>query len=202
MVSKSHDAYLFDIGNVLIGWDPDNLLKKILPDRTAIDAFRNEAVTWERILRMDRGQDWEAQLSEIAEQAPGHLETARVYRARYTETISGTIEPVVALRDRLRAAGRPVYALSNYGIENFERTLVEYPFLEDFDGRIVSGYEGLIKPEREIYELAIDRFGLEPARTVFIDDRPENIDAASELGFRTHLFTSPDALLSEASDWR
>lgn len=88
-------AFLFDIGNVLIDWDPDNLLRRLLPDEAAVRAFRAEAVTQERILAMDRGQDWEGQLAEIAAEAPRRLETARAYRARWVETIAGPIPDTV-----------------------------------------------------------------------------------------------------------
>jgi 2-haloacid dehalogenase len=193
-------AFLFDIGNVLIDWNPDNLLRKLLPDAAAIAEFRAKAVTQERILAMDRGQDWDTQLAEIAETAPEHLETARTYRARWVETVAGPIQETVDLMLALKHAGHPLYALSNYGVENFEKTVPVYPFLDAFDGRIVSGHEGVIKPEAEIFELARDRFALDPEATLFIDDRPENTEAAARLGFRTHVFTSPSAFSSELRD--
>jgi 2-haloacid dehalogenase len=188
-------GFLFDIGNVLVDWNPDHLLRKLLPDDTAIAAFRAEAITWERIYRMDRGQDWDAQLAEIADHAPRHLETARAYRARWVETVAGPIQETVDLMLSLKADGYPIHALSNYGAENFERTVALYPFLDAFDGRIVSGYEGLVKPEPEIFELARDRFGLVPEETVFIDDRPENTDAAAALGFQTHTYAEHAGLV-------
>ncbi len=189
------DAFLFDIGNVLIDWNPDHLLAKLLPDGAAVQAFRQEAVTQARILEMDKGQDWSAQLDEIAAAVPHHLETARAYRARWVETVSGSIQDVVDLMARLKGQGYPIYALSNYGVENFKATLAVYPFLDTFDGRIVSGYEGLIKPDPAIFELAIRRFALDPTRTLFIDDRPENTEAAAACGFQVHTFTTPARLI-------
>ena len=185
---------LFDIGNVLVDWNPDNLLKKLLPDAAAIQDFRENAVTHDRILAMDRGQTWKVQLAEIAADCPQHLETARAYRDRWVETISGPIHGTVDIMAKLKAAGFPIYALSNYGVENFEATVKVYPFLEAFDGRVVSGYEGVIKPDPAIYDLVVQRFSVDPAQTLFIDDRPENIAAAKACGFRGHLFTDSDAL--------
>ena len=185
---------LFDIGNVLVDWNPDNLLKKLLPDAAAIQDFRENAVTHERILAMDRGQNWEAQLAEIAADCPQHLETAKAYRDRWVETISGPIHGTVDIMAKLKAVGYPIYALSNYGVENFEATVKVYPFLEDFDGRVVSGYEGVIKPDPAIYDIVIQRFSVDPTQTLFIDDRPENIDAAMACGFQGHLFTGTDEL--------
>ncbi|HAE00781.1 MAG TPA: hypothetical protein DCL95_01610 [Rhodospirillaceae bacterium] len=186
--------FLFDIGNVLVDWNPDHLLTKLLPDAAAIQDFRENAVTQDRILAMDRGQTWEDQLAEIASDCPRHLVTARAYRDRWVETVSGPIQGTVDIMTRLKAAGYPIYALSNFGAENFEATATVYPFLDDFDGRVVSGYEGVIKPDPAIYDLVVQRFSVDPAQTLFIDDRPENIAAAQVCGFQGHLFTDPDTL--------
>lgn len=187
-------CFLFDIGNVLVDWNPDYLLQKLLPDADAVAAFRAEAMTEARILEMDRGQDWAAQLAEIAVAVPHHLDTAKAYRDRWVETIREPIAGSVTLFEALRAAGYPIYALSNFGAENFAMAEAVYPFLTHFTGRIISGHEGVVKPDPAIYRLAIDRFGLNPAETLFIDDRRENIDAARALGFQGHLFTTPDTL--------
>lgn len=188
------ETFLFDIGNVLIDWTPDNLLRQLLPDENAIRAFREEAVTEERILDMDRGEDWDTQLATLEQEAPQHLSTAIAYRDRWVETISGPIQETVDLMLALKAKGYPIYALSNYGIENFEKTVPVYPFLDAFHGRVVSGYEGLVKPDPAIYDLAITRFDLDPETTLFIDDRAENTDAARAKGFQTHTFQAPARL--------
>ncbi|NMM46418.1 HAD family phosphatase [Rhodospirillaceae bacterium KN72] len=188
------DTFLFDIGEVLVDWNPDHLLRKLLPDDGAIRAFRQEAVTQQRILNMDRGQSWDEQWAEIEAHAPHHLDTAREYGMRWVETIAGPVQGSVDILTDLQARGFPTYALSNYGAENFERTVAVYPYLDTFDGRVVSGYEGVIKPEPEIYQLVIDRFKIDPARTLFIDDRPENTKAAEAFGFQTHIFTTPERL--------
>lgn len=182
------DAIIFDIGNVLVDWNPDFLLSKLLPDADAIARFRMEAVTERRILAMDLGQSWDDQLAEIEADAPQHLATATAYADRWVETISGAIQESVDLLRAVRARGIPVFALSNFGAENFAKTESEYPFLKEFDDRVVSAYVGMIKPDPQIYRLAIDRFGVDPAATLFIDDRPENIAAAVECGLQGHLF--------------
>lgn len=195
------DTFLFDIGNVLIDWNPDNLLRQLLPDEEAIRAFRREAVTEQRILDMDRGEDWDTQLAALEQTAPNHLATAKAYRERWVETISGPIQQSVDLMLTLKAKGYPIYALSNYGIENFEKTVPVYPYLDAFHGRVVSGYEGLIKPEPEIYDLAIERFKLTPETTLFIDDRAENTDAAKAKGFQVHTFRNSQALVEQLSSY-
>ncbi|WP_420416008.1 HAD family hydrolase [Pacificispira sp.] len=188
------DTYLFDIGGVLVDWNPDHLLRSLLPDDDAIRAFRAEAVTQDRILKMDRGQTWDDQLAEIAASAPHHLGTARAYRDRWVETIAAPIQETVDLMLALKGEGHPIFALSNYGAENFERSVAVYPFLDAFDGRVVSAYEGVIKPDPAIYDIVIERFSLTLETTLFIDDRPENTDAAAEKGFQVHTFTTPESL--------
>lgn len=188
------DTYLFDIGGVLVDWNPDHLLRSLLPDDEAIRVFREEAVTHERILKMDRGQSWAEQLAEIEEAAPHHLDVARIYGERWVETIAAPIQDTVDLMLALKAEGYPIYALSNYGAENFERSVDVYPFLDAFDGRVVSAYEGVIKPDPAIYDIVIERFDLTPETTLFIDDRPENTDAAAAKGFQVHTFTTPESL--------
>ena len=106
------ETFLFDIGNVLIDWNPDNLLRQLLPDEDAIRVFREEAVTEERILDMDRGEDWDTQLANLEQEAPQHLSTAIAYRVRWVETISGPIQETVDLMLALKAKGYPIYDVS------------------------------------------------------------------------------------------
>lgn len=196
-------AYLFDIGNVLLGWTPMPLIHDLLPDPRDAARFREEAMPMERIGRMDRGASWDEILAEIEADAPQHLRAARAYKKRWIETITHVIDPIVALRDRLREAGKPVYALSNFGAETFEEARAVYPLMERFDGMVVSAHVGYIKPEPEIYQIAIERFDLDPAETIFIDDLKVNIDAARARGFQGHHFTGPQGLLdrAEAEGW-
>ena len=188
------DAFLFDIGNVLLAWDPERLMRELVADEAEFHDFRDTVMNDARLLENDRGRDWDDILAEIASEAPHHANAARAFRTRWLETITGPIEANVRLLHRLRAEGFPVYALSNFGVENFAKTEAVYPFLREFDGRVISGHEGMVKPEPEIYAHTIERFRLTPERTFFIDDRAENIEAARAHGIRTHHFHAPDAL--------
>jgi len=190
-------SVIFDIGNVLVNWNPDHLLSKLLPDAAAIARFRAEAVTWQRISKMDMGESWEEQLAEIGDSMPQHLNTAQAYAERWIETVAGPIQGSVDLLESLRSKGVPTFALSNYGVENFERTEAVYSFLKNFDDRVVSGYVGMIKPDPQIFHLAIDRFGVDPATTIFIDDREENITAAVQCGLQGHLFRDSETLKAD-----
>lgn len=190
------NAFLFDIGAVLVDWDPDHLLKQLLPDAETVQRFRTEVLTQESILEMDRGQSWDFQIEACAKDKPEHLDILIQYRDRWIETVSGPIQPIVDLKAALREKGYRVYALSNYGTENMAWSQKAYPFLLDFDGRVISGHIGMIKPEPEIYSHVIDRFDLVPEETLFIDDKNYNTAAAEAFGFQTHVFTGSEALLS------
>ncbi len=198
MTSAPQKAFLFDIGNVLLTWTPEPLVRDMFDTPEAAALFRAEAMPDERILHMDRGASWAEILAEIAEDAPAHLPKAEEYYARWIETVRGPIDEIVDLRDQLRAAGYPVYALSNFGAETFDVARAKYPLMDRFDGLVVSAHVGRVKPEPEIYQIAIERFGLVPAETLFIDDLAKNIAAAEALGIRTHHFTDPARLLAQA----
>ena len=193
-------TFLFDIGAVLVDWNPDHLLKQLLPNAEAVQRFRADVLTQDSILAMDRGQSWDFQMEACAKDHPDQLDTLIQYRDRWIETLSGPIQPIVDLKAALRAKGYPVYALSNYGTENMAWSQRAYPFLLDFDGRVISGHVGMIKPEPEIYQHVIDRFDLVPEETLFIDDKDYNTDAAAAFGFQTHTFLEPQALIDRLAD--
>lgn len=183
------DAYLFDIGNVLVRWQPERLILDLCGgDPSAADAFAAAIDLRQLILDQDRGLSVPEAEARVAARAPEHLATFRAYERRWVETIAGTIPETVAFLRALRRAGRPVYALSNFAAEHITWSEPRYPVLKEFDGRVISAHEGTLKPEPRIYEIAIERFDLSPGRTFFIDDRPENIAAARAMGFHGHVF--------------
>ena len=115
--------------------------------------------------------------------------------------ISGVIQGSVELFAELKATGVPCYALSNMERENWERRIEIYDFLGWFDGYFISGLEGVIKPDPEYFQRALERLGLQPDEVVFIDDRPDNTAAAVALGIPAVVFTSPEALRGELVEW-
>ncbi|MBP5857360.1 HAD family phosphatase [Marivibrio halodurans] len=194
------DTYLFDIGNVLIRWTPEVLLHDLFGgDGTAVRDFSAAIDLPGLILDQDRGLTVAEAEARVAARAPEHLESFRTYERRWIETIAGEIPETVAFLRALRTAGRPVYALSNYAADHMVWSEPHYPILTEFDGRVISAHEGVIKPEPTIYQIVIERFGITPARTLFIDDRAENVAAARALGFRAHCFdTDRPRALAEA----
>lgn len=196
------DAYLFDLGNVLIRWRPERLLADILGSAEAVRAFSDAIDLPALILAQDRGLSVAEAEARVAARAPQHLDAFRTYERRWVETIDGEIAETAAFLDALRSEGRPVFALSNYAAEHMVWSEPHYPVLTRFDGRVISAHEGTIKPEAAIFETAIRRFGLTPERTLFIDDRPENTAAARALGFAAHTFDMdrPHALAAALPD--
>lgn len=123
----------------------------------------------------------------------------RLWSARYHDMVAGPVEGTAEVVESLREAGVPVYALTNMPVEAWSGLLERFPVMQAFDGAVVSGEEGIAKPDPEIFELLESRFGLTPGETVFVDDREMNVAAARRLGFVGVLFTSAASLREELS---
>ena len=195
------DAVLFDVGNVLLEWDPRHLYRRVFrssdgtPDEDRIEWFLENICTTPWHVRHDLGRSPEEQTAELVARHPEHKAEIEAFYGRFQEMIPGPLEEVVAAKAAMKAAGRRIYGLTNFGAETFRDTRERFPFLKAFDDVVVSGEEGVIKPDPRIFELCIARFGLEPERTLFIDDSERNIEAADRLGFRTHHFRNQSACL-------
>lgn len=175
---------VFDVGNVLIRWDPRNLYRKLM-DTQAMERFLTEVCTGDWNLEQDRGRSWADAEAEAIARHPDQVANIRAFRARWSEMLNGAIaENVAVLRD-IKAAGYPVYAITNFAADTFVDAGKQFPFLTTFDGVICSGQEGVIKPDRAIFDLFLDRFQLAPERCVFIDDSAANIAGARKAGLRT-----------------
>lgn len=204
-VDAAVDAVVFDVGNVLIEWDPRHLYRKIFrsdggePDDAAIDGFLERVCTPAWNVRQDLGRSIAEANAELIDRFPDHTPAIEAYYGRFQEMIPGAIGGTVAVFEELKAAGVPVHGLTNFGSETFAATRPRFDFLNRFDVVVVSGDEGVIKPDPRIYEILVERAGLDPARTAFVDDSPRNIEAARAMGFRAHLFREPEAL---RADWR
>ncbi|HEV3504119.1 MAG TPA: HAD family phosphatase, partial [Actinomycetes bacterium] len=140
------------------------------------------------------GRPFAAGVAELVERFPAHAAAIAAYHERWPEMLGGDIPGTVELLAELRAAGVPLYALTNWSAETFGIARERYEFLEWFDGVLVSGEERLIKPDPAIFELMVDRFGLDPGSTLYVDDSAANVAAAERLGFDAVRFTSPGQL--------
>jgi 2-haloacid dehalogenase len=191
------DAVVFDLGGVLIDWDPRRLYRKLLADEAAVEDFLATICTPEWNAEQDRGRPFADGVAELVERHPAHAAAITAYHERWTEMLGGEIPGTVAVLTELRAARVPLYALSNWSAETFRLTRERFAFLDWFDGLVVSGEEGVAKPDRRIFELLLERFGLMPAATLFVDDSAANVAAARGLGLDAVQFRDAGGLRRE-----
>jgi 2-haloacid dehalogenase len=187
-------AVVFDLGGVLIDWDPRYLYRTLFTDEVAMEDFLTTVTTPEWNRAQDAGRPWSEAVEELAVRHPEKRELIEAYWRRWPETLGGAIEPTVAVLRDLRATDVRLYALSNWSAETFPIARPRYPFLDWFDGIVISGQEGLIKPDARIFEVLLERYELQPSQTVFIDDHVPNVDAAAALGMSALRFTDADTL--------
>jgi 2-haloacid dehalogenase len=187
-------AVVFDLGGVLIDWDPRYLYRTLFTDEVAMEDFLTTVTTPEWNRAQDAGRPWSEAVEELAVRHPEKRELIEAYWRRWPETLGGAIEPTVAVLRDLRATDVRLYALSNWSAETFPIARPRYPFLDWFDGIVISGQEGLIKPDARIFEVLLERYELQPSQTVFIDDHVPNVDAAAALGMWALRFTDAGTL--------
>lgn len=188
---------VFDIGNVLLDWNPRYLYRKLFTDSERMEWFLQEVLTRDWILETDRGKPFQDAVAEQAARYPALGAEIAAFDARWLETIGGPIAASMALLETLRARGVPVYAITNFSAEKFAVAREVFPFLARFDGIVVSGEENLLKPDAAIYRLLLDRHGLAALDCLFIDDVAANVEGARQVGMQGHHFQHPDALAEE-----
>lgn len=187
---------VFDIGGVLLDWDPRLLYRRLIPDAAELEWFLAEVCTLEWNGTIDAGRSFDEACDELATRHPAHAELVHAWKRQdemVTDEVSGTAELV----RRLRARGVPLYLLTNMPIEVFRSRRERFAVLRLFDGAVVSGEEGVLKPFPEIFGRLTDRYGLEPAESLFIDDSDVNVRGARAAGFEAHRFVDA-ALLAAA----
>ena len=189
------NGVVFDVGNVLYGWDPDSFLVRQIADDEERLRFIEEADFFGWHEGLDSGRPFDEAAADLSEKFPAYAELIRAWGDRFGETITDPVEGVHAIVDELHARGVPLFAITNFSAE-FWRPFYEREraFLSRFRDIVVSGEVKLLKPDPAIYYLALHRFALKPDEALFIDDRQINIDGAAAVGMRTHLFTDAQDL--------
>jgi 2-haloacid dehalogenase len=186
------EAVVFDIGNVLIEWQPERWYDAKIGEARRREMFA--AVDLHGVNdRIDRGEEFRAVIYEAAETYPAFADEIRMWHDNWIELASPVIPQSVRLMEALQRRGVPVFALTNFGIGTYEVATPVYPFLGRFDRAFISGHLGVTKPDAEIYRIVEHESGLAPGALLFTDDRPENIEAAAKRGWGTHLFDGPQA---------
>lgn len=184
---------LFDIGNVLIGWQPEQFYDREFGPERRQELFARVDLHHMNEL-VDRGGDFRGTVYDTARRHPDMEFEIRQWHDRWTDLAGPVIDGSVTLMRRLRARGVPVMALSNFGIDSFALARRHFDFLNEFDGLFVSGHMGVTKPDPSIYEQVEAACGHPPESLFFTDDRSDNIAAAQARGWSAHLFEGPEPL--------
>ncbi|WP_353217475.1 HAD family phosphatase [Sandarakinorhabdus sp.] len=190
-------AVVFDVGNVLYGWDISALYAKLIADPAELDWFCSTVVTPEWHFQHDAGEPFAQTSAALAALYPAQADLIRAFGPRFNETVTGPVPGMLELVAALAARGVPLFAITNFSGEFWPAFRATAPIFDLFTDIIVSGDERLTKPDPAIYQLALRRFGLAPGQGLFIDDRPENVAAAADNGFMAHHFCGHDALAAE-----
>ncbi len=187
------EAVVFDIGNVLIEWNPERLFDEVLGEERRKDLFAEvdlEAMN----VSIDMGAPFKDTIYGMAEQHPAWRNEIRLWHDLWIEMASPVIDHTVRLQRALRAKGIPVHALTNFGVDSFYLAEGHYPFFAEFDQRFVSGLLEVMKPDPKIYEIVEAETGHAPETMLFTDDRADNIEAAQARGWQVHRFEGPEGL--------
>jgi 2-haloacid dehalogenase len=189
------DTVIFDLGGVLIDWNPTHLYKKIFQDPEEMNYFLAEVCSPEWNEQQDGGRSLDEATTILLDEFPQYTDEIKAYYGRWTEMIGGAIDDTVTILKEIKAAEtHRIYALTNWSAETFPVALERYDFLQLFEGILVSGDEKMKKPEHQIYNLILNRYKIHGPNAIFIDDNLRNIKASIECGIHGIHFTSPKQL--------
>ena len=196
--SNGRPAVVFDFGGVLVDWDPFYLYAGYFDNnRSAMQAFLQEVGFIEWNQKQDEGRSFKQAVEELCARFPQHCHLIRAYDQDWAKSISGLIEPVVAILKELDRQGVDLYALSNWSAEKFALVRPRYDFFNLFREIVISGQVKMLKPNREIFEYLLGKIGRPAEECILVDDTFENITAARRLGFQTIHYHRPDQLWDE-----
>lgn len=190
-MTASSPNVVFDVGNVLIRWDPTVLYRDLIPDEEKRHWFMRNVCTAAWNIEQDRGRSWEEAVAILVRDHPEWEREVKAYDERWHETVPGIIEESVAVLAELKAQGDKVYAITNFSREKWAECLIRFPFLASFDGAVVSAHEGLIKPDPAIFQTLLTRYELQPQNCIFVDDSAKNIATAEAVGMQAVHFVEP-----------
>tara|TARA_B100001093_G_scaffold248842_1_gene238250 strand:+ start:136 stop:741 length:606 start_codon:yes stop_codon:yes gene_type:complete len=188
------EKVIFDLGKVLVKFNPKNPFKNIFKSEDEINFFLKNICTWEWHINQDIVYDTRPATKEKIKKHPEFREAINAFYERFQEMIVGVYEQNLNIALELKKKNIPIYILSNFPGDQFDIFASNYNFVQKFDDMIISGKEGMKKPDPEIYELCISKFNCDPSKTLFIDDRPENTKAAEKQDFQTITLDQPDKL--------
>jgi len=192
---------IFDLGNVLINWDPDRVYLPYFNDKDKVKAFYQETDIFNLNAQMDKGLSFDTGLHDLAAKFPHYQEPIMIWKSRWPDMLGGLIDKNVAILEKLYIAGHTLYALTNWSQETFPYVYNKYDFFRKFRDIVVSGEVNLIKPEPEIYQLLLQRNHLKPGECLFIDDNENNVRSAIDLGIASIKLESTEQLIKSLNSF-
>ena len=190
-------AVIFDFGNVLVGWDPENLYRRLIPYAEARRAFLRDICSPAWNLEQDRGRSWAEAIAQLSAEHPQHAPLIEAFHACWDEMVSGPVAEGHDILERVVAAGIPAYGLTNWSAETYGTRQHHLPFVKHMEYVAVSGHLKMVKPDPAIYHHLLEQIDLPPAQCAFIDDNPANIEAARRLGIKAVHFRNDGTALDE-----
>jgi 2-haloacid dehalogenase len=201
-MKNNFDTVVFDLGAVLIDWNPRHLYRKIFKTEDEITWFLENICTSEWNDEQDAGRSFADATEELVAKHPEWEVPVRAWYSRWQETIQGPIHETVDILKEIKESGNyRLYALTNWSAETFPWALNTFDFLHWFEGIVVSGVEKMRKPNPQFFQILFDRYHIDPAKALFIDDNLKNIEAGKLIGLTTIHFQSPAQLKKELNDF-
>jgi 2-haloacid dehalogenase len=201
---KNHEtieAIVFDLGGVLIDWNPRYLYRKLFAhDSEGMERFLTEVCNQAWNEQQDAGRTFAEAVRELSQRYPHWQPMIEAYHTRWSEMLNGAIEGTVEILANLKTDGWALHALTNWSAETFPCAREQFKFLSWFDSIVVSGVEKMKKPDPRFFQLLLDRNDLKASSCLFIDDVHHNIKSAADLGFHTHHFSAPEALRADLKE--
>ena len=191
---------VFDVGKVLFEWDLRHLFAKLIADKAELEYFVTHVVTPEWHFQHDAGRPLAEMTAERTALYPKYKNEIDAYRTRFNETIPGPVAGSLEIVHELAERAVPLFAITNFGAEFWAMFRPTQPIFDHFGDIVVSGVEKMVKPDPDIYALALRRFGLKPGEAIFIDDNHDNVVSARANGFAAHHFTDAEKLRRELVD--
>ena len=188
---------IFDFGNVLVKWEPERVYGEYFGDEAKTWWFLRHVADNDWRLRIDAGESQNACIAELQSKFPEYAEAISIYRDRWREMLTGEMPGMRQLLHELQAANYHLYGLTNWSMETFPEAREHFGILQMIDRYVVSGAEGLVKPDHRLFQVLLDRYGLKATDCTFVDDNAVNVEAARELGMTGIVFSNAENLRKE-----
>src|SRR5436190_18514535 len=187
-------AIIFDYGNVLIEWNPRHVYRRYFNDEETMERFLHEVDFMEWNAQQDKGRTFAEGVAALSKEFPQHAHLIQAYHDHWKDSIGESYVGTIEILKQLKQAGYPLYGLSNWSAETFPFVREKYNFFDLFDDMVISGEVGHVKPNREIFQILLEKIGRPAHECLFIDDALPNIQQANTMGFKTIHFESPEQL--------